>query len=79
MPFALPGSESPEKGGPQMTIPGRAELRLGDRIKCKNWRDRKRTAFALASEGYGVTVIGFGDMSEDILTITDLPEGSDKE
>lgn len=57
-----------------MAIPGRKDLRLGDRIKCKNWKDLKRTAFALASEGYGVTVIGFGDMSDDILTITALPE-----
>lgn len=57
-----------------MTIPGRENLRLGDRIKCKNWKDLKKTAFALASEGYGVAVIGFGDMSDDILTITALPE-----
>lgn len=51
------------------------DLRLGDRIKCKNWKDAKRTALQLASEGYGVSVLGFGDMAEDILTITALPEG----
>lgn len=49
-------------------------LQLGDKIHCKNWRDLKKTAFQLSSEGYGVEVIGFSDMSEDILTITALPE-----
>lgn len=49
-------------------------LQLGDKICCKNWRDLKKTAFQLSSEGYGVEVIGFSDMSEDILTITALPE-----
>ena len=49
-------------------------LQLGDKIRCKNWRDLKKTAFKLSSEGYGVEVIGFSDMSEDILTITALPE-----
>ena len=52
-----------------------ADLQLGDRIHCKNWKDLKRTAFNLSAEGYGVTVIGFGDMADDVLTITALPEG----
>lgn len=52
------------------------QLQIGDRIHCKNWRDLKATALQLSSEGYGVEVIGFSDMSEDILTITALPEGS---
>ena len=64
-------------GRKSMNIKDRT-LHLGDRIKCKNWKDLKKTAFALASEGYGVTVIGFSDMSEDILTIIALPEGGDQ-
>ena len=54
------------------------DLKLGDKIRCKNWKDLKRTALNLSAEGYGVTVVGFGDMADDILTITALPEGSDK-
>ena len=53
-------------------------LQLGDKIHCKNWRDLKRTAFSLSTEGYGVEVIGFSDMSENILTITALPEEGSK-
>lgn len=57
-----------------------SNLQLGDKIHCKNWRDLKRTAFSLSTEGYGVEVIGFSDMSENILTITALPEeGSENE
>lgn len=51
-------------------------LEIGDRIKCKNWRDLKTTALNLSAEGYGVTVIGFQDMADDVLTITALPEGT---
>jgi len=54
------------------------KLNIGDRIKCKNWQDLRITALNLSAEGYGVAVIGFADMSDDILTITDLPEGSKK-
>lgn len=49
-------------------------MNLGDRIYCASWRDLKKTALQLSSEGYGVTVIGFSDMSDNILTITALPE-----
>jgi hypothetical protein len=42
----------------------------GDKIQCKNWKDLRRTALILTSIGYGVSVIGFSDMSDDILTIT---------
>lgn len=49
-------------------------MKLGDRIYCASWRDLKNTALQLSSEGYGVTVIGFSDMSDNILTITALPE-----
>lgn len=54
-------------------------LQLGDKIHCKNWKDLKRTALSLSSQGYGVTVIGFADMSADTLTITALPEEGDTE
>lgn len=54
-------------------------LEIGDRIKCKNWRDLKTTALNLSSEGYGVSVIGFQDMADDVLTITALPEGTEND
>lgn len=54
-----------------------SDLKVGDRIHCKDWRDLKRTALNLSSEGYGVTVVGFADMADDVLTITALPEGSE--
>lgn len=47
---------------------------LGDRIFCKNWKDLLATALTLSGEGYGVEVIGFRDMSDNVLTITALPE-----
>lgn len=49
-------------------------LQTGDRIHCHSWKDLKNTAFRLSSEGYGVGVIGFSDMSDNILTVTDLPK-----
>ena len=54
------------------------DLQIGDRIHCRNWKDLRTIALKLSAEGYGVAVIGFADMSDDILTITDLPEGSKK-
>lgn len=54
-----------------------SDLKVGDRIHCKDWRDLKRTALNLSAEGYGVTVVGFADMADDVLTITALPEGSE--
>ena len=52
------------------------QLNIGDRIHCKNWKELRQVALSLSAEGYGVAVIGFADMSDDILTITALPEGS---
>lgn len=49
-------------------------MEIGDKIHCHSWRDLKKTALNLSSEGYGVTVIGFSDMSNNILTITALLE-----
>lgn len=53
------------------------DLKFGDRIRCKNWKDLLTTALSLSAEGYGVSVIGFADMSDDILTITAVPEKHD--
>lgn len=53
------------------------DLQIGDKIRCRNWRDLRATALQLSSYGYGVSVIGFEDMSDDILTITALPEGKE--
>lgn len=46
----------------------------GEKIKCKNWKDLKSKALHLSSLGYGVAVVGFSDMSDDVLTITELPD-----
>ena len=54
-------------------------LDIGTRIKCKSWRELKNYAFSLSSEGYGVTVIGFADMSDNVLTITALPDKEGKD
>ena len=45
-------------------------LQAVDRIHCHSWKNLKQIAFALSSEGYGVAVIGFADMSDNVLTIT---------
>ena len=50
------------------------QLNIGDRIHCKNWKELRQVALSLSAEGYGVSVLGFADMSDDILTITALPE-----
>lgn len=50
------------------------DLEVFDKIKCKNWQDMKITALNLSAEGYGIAVIGFSDLQENILTITALPE-----
>ena len=52
-----------------------AALNVGDKVECKNFKDLKNYALMLSSLGYGVAVIGFQDMSDDILTITAVPQG----
>lgn len=54
-------------------------LEVGTRIKCKSWRELKNYAFNLSSEGYGVEVIGFADMSDNVLTVTALPDKEGKD
>lgn len=46
------------------------EFHCGDKIQCKKWKELRKTALILSSIGYGVSVIGFSDMSDNILTIT---------
>ena len=50
------------------------EYKTGDKIKCLSSRDLRLRAFNLSSNGYGVAVIGFRDIDEHILTVTELPE-----
>lgn len=50
------------------------DLEIGDRIKCRNWNDLRTTALQLSAEGYGIAVVGFSDMSDNVLTIEALPE-----
>lgn len=47
---------------------------VGDRIQCKGWKKLKNKALQFASLGYGVAVLGFSDMADNVLTITALPE-----
>ena len=55
------------------------QLDIGDRIRCRNWKDLKNNALQLASLGYGVAVLGFSDMADNVLTITALPERKEAE
>lgn len=49
------------------------KLQNGDRIHCHSWKELKELAFHMSAEGYGVSVLGFGDMSENVLTVTAVP------
>lgn len=62
-----------KKGTEIMTNTNR-EFKNGEKIHCKSWQDLRTTALCLSSKGYGVAVIGFSDMSDDILTVTEVPE-----
>lgn len=55
------------------------EFTQGEKIHCKSWQDLRTTALCLSSKGYGVAVIGFSDMSDDILTVTEVPESAESE
>ena len=46
---------------------------IGQKIHFRSWKKLKEKAFQLSSEGYGVSVIGFGDMSDNVLTVTAVP------
>ena len=55
------------------------QLETGDRIQCNGWKKLKNKALQLASLGYGVAVLGFSDMADNVLTITALPERKEAE
>jgi len=50
------------------------DIHVGKRISCRTWHDLRVKALYLSSIGYGVAVNGFKDMSDNVLTITALPE-----
>lgn len=54
-------------------------FRVGDEILFTTWKLLKASALMLSSIGYGVAVIGFTNMSNNVLTITALPEGAEEE
>jgi hypothetical protein len=47
---------------------------VGDRIHFVSWRELLNRALVLSSVGYGVAVLGFSDMADNVLIITALPE-----
>lgn len=51
-------------------------LQVGDRIQCKDNRDLRKWALNLSADGYSIAIFGYHDIYDNILTITDLPEGS---
>ena len=53
------------------------KYQVGDQIRFKTWASLKRGAFKLSSNGYGVIVAGFSDMSDNILMILEVPEDND--
>ena len=67
------GDESCEHYEPEL------EYKIGDKIPFVSWKRLLNMAFTLSSKGYGVSVIGFNDMSDNVLTITALPEGGSDE
>lgn len=50
------------------------DIHVGKRISCRTWHELKVKALYLSSIGYGVEVYGFKDMSDNVLTITAMPE-----
>ena len=50
------------------------DFRIGDKLKFKSWKRLRRRAMDFAANGFDVAVIGVSDMTDNILTITDLPQ-----
>lgn len=50
------------------------DMQVGKRISCRTWHELKVKALYLSSIGYGVAINGFKDMSDNVLTITAMPE-----
>ena len=49
------------------------KLSIGSRLESVTFMEMKRKAFQLSSQGYGVSIIGFSDIENHVLTITALP------
>lgn len=50
------------------------QYQKGEKIHFRTWAELKRGAFKLSTLGYGVIVAGFSDMSDNILTILEVPD-----
>ena len=50
---------------------------VGDKFHFSSFRELRTWALNFSAEGYGVAIIGYHDIHDNILTITALPE--DKE
>ena len=50
------------------------KIQEGAKIPCESFRDLRHWALTLSSLGYGIAVIGFHDIYENILTVTAVPE-----
>ena len=54
-------------------------LKVGDKIHLSSPRELRKWALNLSAEGYGVAILGYHDIHDNILTITDLPKDGDCE
>lgn len=50
------------------------KAKVDDKVRFSSWRSLKQNALCWAALGYGVCVVGFHGIQENILTITALPE-----
>lgn len=55
------------------------KAKVGDKVRFSSWRSLKQNALCWSALGYGVCVVGFQGIQENILTITALPEEKEKE
>ena len=46
---------------------------IGERVQCKSYHDVLTTMLCLSSKGYGVAVFGYNDMTEHVVTVTEVP------
>lgn len=54
-------------------------LQVGDRIQCKDNRDLRKWALNLSAAGYGIGIIGYHDLYDNVLTIMERPEEQENE
>ena len=50
------------------------KMKIGDKLHCNSYKDLRKWALILSSEGYGIAIFGYHDLHDYILTITALPE-----